>query len=108
MEFISYLKLGFHQEPRDTPNSLQELAQWLVVGPLQHRTHIWSSETMMAFLEQMAGELRLRRRQLGLDLSHRALLVCDFASQHSSKKFRCLKEAWMRQHHAAAFIHSAG
>lgn len=55
----------------------------------------------------MAGELRARRRQLNLDRSHKALLICDFASQHSSKKYRHLKEQWMLQHNAETFIHSA-
>ncbi|CAK8999424.1 unnamed protein product, partial [Durusdinium trenchii] len=55
---------------------------------------------MMSFLEHMAGELRARRRQLNLDRSHKALLICDFASQHSSKKYRHLKEQWMLQHNA--------
>ena len=61
----------------------------------------------MSFLEHMAGELRARRRQLNLDRSHKALLICDFASQHSSKKYRHLKEQWMLQHNAETFIHSA-
>ena len=33
----------------------------------------------MSFLDHMAGELRARRQELNLDLSHRALLICDMA-----------------------------
>ncbi|CAK9054369.1 Malate dehydrogenase 2 [Durusdinium trenchii] len=67
---------------------VKELSKYLHIGPLQSRTHIWSSETMLSFLDHMAGELRARRQELNLDLSHRALLICDMASQHSAKKFK--------------------
>lgn len=49
---------------------------------------------MLTFLDFMAGELRARRRELNLDISQKAMIVCDMASQHSSKKFAALKEAW--------------
>ncbi|CAK9104139.1 Uncharacterized protein SCF082_LOCUS48622 [Durusdinium trenchii] len=48
----------------------------------------------------MAEELRARRRALNLDLSAKAMIVCDMAPQHSAKKFAALKQAWMDQHNA--------
>lgn len=78
--------------------TLEELEHSLYIAPLHAKTHIWSAKTMMAFLEFYAGELRERRRQLKLTLKDRALLLCDQATQHSSKKFEALKLAWMSQH----------
>ena len=71
------------------------------VGPLQDRTHIWSASTMIPFLDFFAQELRERRRRLGLSLEDRALVVCDFAPQHSMKHFESLKREWSVQHNAA-------
>ncbi|CAK9009730.1 Uncharacterized protein SCF082_LOCUS10393, partial [Durusdinium trenchii] len=48
----------------------------------------------------MAEELRARRRELNLDISHKAMIICDMASQHSAKKFAALKRAWVEQHNA--------
>lgn len=60
---------------------------------------------MLTFLDFMAGELRARRRELNLDISQKAMIVCDMASQHSSKKFAALKEAWSQQHNAVSHSH---
>ncbi|CAK9044101.1 Malate dehydrogenase 2 [Durusdinium trenchii] len=89
-----------HMSEKDRNQANQELAKWLYIAPLQSKTHIWSSETMLTFLDFMAGELRARRRELNLDISQKAMIVCDMASQHSSKKFAALKEAWSQQHNA--------
>ena len=59
---------------------------------------------MLTFLEFFAGELRERRKRLGLGLEHRALLLCDQATQHSSKKFEALKQRWMEQHNVESWI----
>ena len=80
--------------------SWQELGKWLFVAPCQQKTHIWSSQTMLTFLDFMAEELRARRRELNLDISHKAMIICDMASQHSAKKFAALKRAWVEQHNA--------
>ena len=74
------------------------------------RTHIWSSETMLSFLSFLEGELCQRRKQHGLSLSDKCLILCDYASQHSSRKFSAsqhssrkftsMKETWCRQHNA--------
>ena len=56
---------------------------------------------MIPFLDFFAQELRERRRRLGLSLEDRALVVCDFAPQHSMKHFESLKREWSVQHNAA-------
>lgn len=78
----------------------QELGKFIYVGPLHHKTHIWSSETMIDYLAFLAEELRHRRKALNLKWSDKCLILCDQASQHSSKKFATLKEQWMAQHNA--------
>jgi len=55
----------------------QELSEWLHVGPLQKRSHIWTAETMQIYLEFLGGEIRKRRRELELPHSARALILCD-------------------------------
>ena len=79
----------------------EELSPWLEIGPSQTRSHIWTSETFLAYLNFLAGELRSRRRALGLSLKDAAMVICDCASQHSSLKFPSLKREWMRQHNCA-------
>lgn len=86
--------------------SSQELGKWLFIAPLQSKTHMWTSTTMLTFLEFMAEELRARRRALNLDLSAKAMIVCDMAPQHSAKKFAALKQAWMDQHNAVPSFHN--
>lgn len=70
----------------------QELGEWLHIGPLQSRTHIWSADTMVSYLSFLGEELRERRRKLNLPHSARALIICDHATQHTAKRFQQLKE----------------
>lgn len=44
----------------------QELSEWLHVGPLQKRSHIWTAGTMQVYLEFLGGEIRKSRRELEL------------------------------------------
>lgn len=53
---------------------------------------------MIDYLAFFAEELRQRRKRLNLSIKDRCILLCDFASQHSSHKFASIKEAWCRQH----------
>ena len=82
----------------------QELGKWLFVGPRHSKTHIWSAETFCDYLEFLSGELRLRRKQLGLSLADKALIICDSASQHSSKKFPILKQRWSEQNNCEPWM----
>ena len=82
--------------------NLQELHSWLVVGPLQTRTHIWNSATMVDYLENFLGEeIRFRRKKLGLGVGARCLIMCDCASQHSMSKFKAVKDAWCSRNNVA-------
>lgn len=85
----------------DRTKANQELKRWIYVGPLQQKTHIWSGTTMQRYLSFLAEEIRERRRRLSLDHSARCLVICDQATQHSSSKWRNLREAWCRQHNCA-------
>jgi hypothetical protein len=76
---------------------LQELGRWIYVGPTQQRTHFWSCETFLDYLQFLEQELRARRKLLNLPLSEKALVLCDAAAQHSIKKYRAIKERWMQK-----------
>ena len=89
-------------------SGLQELSEWIEVGPRQSRSHIWTSETMCVYLQFLAGEIRHRRRQLGLDHGARALILCDQATQHSSRKFKTIREQWSKQHNVESWSGSFG
>ena len=82
--------------------NLQELRSWLVVGPLQTRTHIWNSATMVDYLENFLGEeIRFRRKKLGLGVGARCLIMCDCATQHSMSKYKAVKDAWCSRNNVA-------
>ncbi|CAL1171482.1 unnamed protein product [Cladocopium goreaui] len=76
----------------------KELESWLYIARPRSRSHFWTSETMVEYLEFFAQELRQRRKALGLKHSDRCLLICDHASQHSCKHFAAFKAVWCEQH----------
>ena len=49
---------------------------------------------MVRYLDFLAEELKVRRAKHGLTLSHRALVICDDASQHSDQRFQELRQLW--------------
>lgn len=57
---------------------------------------------MVEYLDFLGGELRQRRRLLQVGLDHRALIMCDHASQHSSKKYSAYKQQWCDRHNAVS------
>lgn len=83
---------------------LKELAEWLEIGPLQPRTHIWNGDTMLCYLNFLAGEIRERRRRYNLPHSARCLILCDQASQHTTKKYELLRKNWCHQHNVAPWL----
>ena len=73
-----------------TEQQLQEakaLRGFAVVERAQGPTHMWRGQTMVRYLDFLAEELKVRRAKHGLTLSHRALVICDDASQHSDQRF---------------------
>ncbi len=84
------------EQQRTTLN--EECKSWLEIGPLQDRSHIWSCETFLDYMFFLEGEIRARRRALGLDIKSRVLVICDCASQHSIKKFFSIKDRWCAKH----------
>ena len=79
----------------------QELSEWLEVAPPQSRTHIWGGDTMMTYLAFLGGEIRAKRRSLGLTIADRCMVICDCATQHTSKTYEQLRSAWCQQHNVA-------
>ena len=69
-----------------TEQQLQEakaLRGFAVVERAQGPTHMWRGQTMVRYLAKH-----------GLTLSHRALVICDDASQHSDQRFQELRQLW--------------
>ena len=44
------------------------------------KTHMWTSRTLAHYLNFLTLEIRQKRMELGLDASHKALVLCDAAS----------------------------
>lgn len=55
---------------------------------------------MVSYLSFLGEEIRSRRRALKLSHSEACLVLCDYATQHSMKKFTYLKEEFMKKHNA--------
>ena len=64
------------------------------------RSHMWTSSTLLKYLEFLSVELRLRRKALGLTIADRALIMCDKASVHSSPMFQRQRQNWEREQNA--------
>ena len=60
-------------------------------------THMWQASTMMKFLNHMTIQLRVKRQELGLDATHRALLICDKACVHHAKLYKAARSRWERE-----------
>ena len=73
------------------PSFHRSFILWLYIAPLESRSHIWSAET---------EELRSQRRELGLTMEHRPLIICDSASQHCAQKYEQMWELWGSQNNA--------
>lgn len=86
---------------KDRKIANDELSKWIHIGPLQPKTHIWNASTMQRYLAFLGEEIRARRRELGLEHSAKCLVICDQATQHSSGKWRSLRQAWCEQHNVA-------
>ena len=61
---------------------------------------MWSAETQQDYLMFLTEELRFRRRQLKLSHEHKALIVCDMATQHVAAKYHKMRELWCEQNNA--------
>ena len=79
----------------------QELQEWLHIGPLQERSHMWTGATMLSYLRFLGEEIRARRKILKLPQSAKCLVLCDQATQHSAKAFDQLRSTWESQFNAA-------
>jgi len=86
------------------PVPWKELEPYLRIGPTQSRSHIWTSETLLDYLEFLTEELRTRRKELHLDRSHACLVICDCATQHSMRKYAALKAAWQEHQNCVPYI----
>lgn len=65
------------------------------------KSHMWSSSTMLAYLEYLSVQLRMKRLKHNLSLKDgRALIICDKAAVHGCKTFESLRRRWEIDNHA--------
>lgn len=83
-----------------TDRSWQELSDWIHIAPLQCKSHIWTAETFITYLDFLEGEIRAKRRSLELSHDSPCLVICDAATQHSSTRFTRLRETWSTRNNA--------
>lgn len=65
-------------------------------------SHMWTAETMSHFLEFLKKEIRRKRQSLGLDATHKALVLCDAASVHSTARFTKIRKTFEKEADVAA------
>lgn len=64
-------------------------------------SHMWSSSSMLYYLEFLTTQLRLRRQRLGLSMKDgKALVICDKATVHTCTAFDALRERWEVENNA--------
>ncbi|CAK9057185.1 Protease 2 (Oligopeptidase B) (Protease II) [Durusdinium trenchii] len=74
--YITYRESdGVSEKARHRLN--QELEPWLFIAEPQQRSHIWSAESFMHYLDFLAQEVRERRKALHLKHTDAALIICD-------------------------------
>lgn len=63
------------------------------------RGHMWNGETCVQFLDWVAGELRRKRRELGITDARQnpALLLCDRCPSHMSSVFLEMRKQWAKE-----------
>lgn len=100
--FITFREGGISQATRDLVNS--KYGQYIHVGPPQASSHVWSESTLIQYLQFLGEELRVRRKMLNLDASHRALIIMDQAGAHMSKTYVALQKKWCEQHNVESCL----
>jgi len=79
----------------------EELEGVLHIHNQDSRTHMWSSCTMLHFLEWLSVQVRVKRMKHKLTLADgKALVLCDKATVHSCEAFEHLRQRWQIENHA--------
>ncbi|CAE7274060.1 unnamed protein product [Symbiodinium sp. CCMP2592] len=61
---------------------------------------MWAAETMSHYLEFLKTEIRRKRQSLQLDATHKALVLCDAASVHSTARFAKIRKTFEKEANA--------
>ena len=64
------------------------------------KTHMWTSRTLPEYLQFLAGEIRAKRQQLGLDATHKCLVLCDAAGVHGAGALASIRECFEKEANA--------
>ena len=65
---------------------------------------MWDSQTCLVFLERFVARLlAIRRKELGLTVADRAMIICDAAPVHQKDAFLVLRNNFCKQHNCYIF-----
>ena len=98
----SWITIKDGTAPDDVIRKLnEELAGILEIHTQDSKSHMWSSSTMLAYLQFLSTQLRLRRMKLKLTPKDGlALIICDKAAVHACRAFSSLRQRWQQENHA--------
>ena len=76
------------------------ISKVLYVAHHDSKSHMWTSSTMMDYLDFLGVQIRAKRMALGLTAKDRCLVLCDKATQHHSEIYERVRAKWELQHNA--------
>lgn len=71
-------------------------------------SHMWTSSTLLQYLQFLTTELRIRRKALGLTIKDRAMILCDKATVHSCSMYERHRKQWQQENNAILIHGSSG
>ena len=75
----------------------KRLGKHLHIARAQSESHMWNGGTLVDYLEFLKGEVRAQRERLGLDATHRALIIFDRAGAHISKVYARIRKQFSEE-----------
>lgn len=93
-----YVTCKVNTIPRATIAKInREMERYLHIAEPQPKSHVWAEGSLIPYLDFLAGELRARRKALGLTGQHRALILMDQAGAHMSRTFETIQRKWCEE-----------
>ena len=97
---------AFSQMSCNIPCVLCGEAMQIVVSDTN--SHMWTSSTLLQYLQFLTTELRIRRKALGLTIKDRSMILCDKATVHSCSMYERHRKQWQQENNAILIHGSSG
>lgn len=101
--YLTFREGGISHATRSELNN--KYGKYIFIAPPQPSSHVWSEASLIHYLDFVAQEVRIRRQELGVTASARALLMMDQAGAHMSRSYAQLQEKWCIQHNIVSWLH---